>query len=79
MGCGPWLSWGAQTKHEAASVRFPPVFVSESERRVQRAEQRALKAEEALQSASVQIGDLERKLQGPPRLSAEGREPPTWS
>lgn len=40
------------------------VFVSDSELRVQSAEQRALKAEEALQAALEKIKDLERQLQG---------------
>lgn len=40
------------------------VFVSDSELRVQSAEQRALKAEEALQAALEKIQDLEIKLQG---------------
>lgn len=47
---------------------------SDSEMRVQRAEQRALKAEEALQLASVKIQDLERKLQGKSSVSAEGAD-----
>lgn len=47
---------------------------SDSEMQVQRAEQRALKAEEALQLASVKIQDLERKLQGKSSLSAEGAD-----
>lgn len=60
-------------------VRFLSVFVSDSEMRVQRAEQRALKAEEALQLASVKIQDLERKLQGQSSPSAEGTELQTWN
>lgn len=55
-------------------VRFPSVFVSDSEMRVQSAEQRALKAEEALQSALVKIQDLERHLQGRSSLISEGTE-----
>lgn len=60
--------------YKAAFVRFPSVFVSDSEMRVQHAEHCALKAEEALQLASVRIQDLERKLQGQSSLSAEGTE-----
>lgn len=63
--------------YEAAFGRFPSVFVSDSEVRVQRAEQRALKAEEALHLALLKIQDLERKLQGQSSLSAEGTELPT--
>lgn len=55
-------------------VRSLSVFASDSEMRVQSAEQRALKAEEALLSASVKIQDLERKLQGRSSLSSEGTE-----
>nr|XP_046248034.1 axonemal dynein light chain domain-containing protein 1 isoform X2 [Scatophagus argus] len=46
----------------------------DSELRVQSAEQRALKAEEALQAALEKIQDLERQLQGPPSLEAKSRE-----
>lgn len=63
--------------HEAAFGRFPSVFVSDSEVRVQRADQRALKAEEALHLALVKIQDLERKLQGQSSLSAEGTDSST--
>lgn len=45
------------------------VLVSDSELRVQSAEQRASKAEEDLQAAMDKIQDLERQLQG--RLSLE--------
>lgn len=62
---------------KAALGRLASVFVSDSERRVQRAEQRALKAEEALQLASVRIRDLERKLQGSSGPPADGSESPT--
>ncbi|XP_021413327.2 axonemal dynein light chain domain-containing protein 1 [Oncorhynchus mykiss] len=41
------------------------------EARVQRAEERALKAEEALQAALEKIQDLERQLQGRPSLEAK--------
>lgn len=50
---------------------------SDSEMRVQRVEQRALKAEEALQLALVKIQELERKLQGKSSPSAEGAESQT--
>lgn len=39
------------------------VFVSESELQIQSAEQRALKAEEALQAALETIKDLEKRLE----------------
>lgn len=56
-----------------------PLFGSDSELRVQSAEQRALKAEEALESALVKIQDLERHLQGRSSLNAEGTESQTWN
>lgn len=56
-----------------------PLFVSDSEMRVQSAEQRSLKAEEALQSALVKIQDLERHLQGRSSVIAEGTELQTWN
>lgn len=65
--------------HEPGFVTFLSVFVSDSETRVQAAEQRALKAEEALQTALVKIQELERRLQAQPCLSAEGAELQTWS
>ncbi|XP_040896473.1 axonemal dynein light chain domain-containing protein 1 isoform X2 [Toxotes jaculatrix] len=46
----------------------------ESELRVQSAEQRALKAEEALQAALEKIQDLERQLQGRPSLEPKMSE-----
>lgn len=48
------------------------LFVSDSEMRAMSAEQRALKAEEALQSALVKIQDLERNPQARSSPSAEG-------
>lgn len=52
--------------------------VSDSELRVQGAEQRALRAEEALQAALEKIQDQERQLQGRASLepkSSEGTVP----
>uniref|UniRef100_A0A3B4U6A9 Axonemal dynein light chain domain containing 1 n=1 Tax=Seriola dumerili TaxID=41447 RepID=A0A3B4U6A9_SERDU len=46
----------------------------DSELRVQAAEQRALKAEEALQAALEKIRDLERQLQGQPSLEPKSSE-----
>ncbi|KAG7230613.1 hypothetical protein INR49_025330 [Caranx melampygus] len=46
----------------------------DSELRVQSAEQRALKAEEALQAALEKIQDLERQLQGQPSLEPRNGE-----
>nr|XP_019954094.1 PREDICTED: axonemal dynein light chain domain-containing protein 1 isoform X2 [Paralichthys olivaceus] len=46
----------------------------DSELRVQSTEQRALKAEEALQAALEKIQDLERQLQGRPGLESESSE-----
>ncbi|XP_078025023.1 axonemal dynein light chain domain-containing protein 1 [Epinephelus lanceolatus] len=46
----------------------------DSELRVQNAEQRALKAEEALQAALEKIQDLERQLQGRPSLEPKSSE-----
>lgn len=80
--CVRVVSWGSDTDLctcKSGFVRFPSVFVSDSEMRVQSAEQRALKAEEALQSALVRIQDLERHLQGRPSLDAEGTELQTWN
>lgn len=71
------VSWGSEMDLctcNAGFVRFPSVFVRDSEMRVQSAELRALKAEEALQSALVKIQDLERHLQGRSSLNAEGTE-----
>lgn len=48
--------------------------ISNSELRVQSAEQRALKAEEALQAALDKIQDLERQLQGYSSLEPKGCE-----
>ena len=50
------------------------VFDSDSELRFQSSEQRALKAEEALQAALEKIQDLERQLQGRPSLEPESIE-----
>lgn len=75
-------SWGSDMDFctcKSGFVRFPSVFVSDSEMRVQSAEQRALKAEEALQSALVKIQDLESHLQGGSSLIAEGTELQTWN
>lgn len=49
------------------------VYVSAAEVRIQSAEQRALKAEEALQAALQKIQDLERQLQGRSSLEPKGR------
>ncbi|XP_018550856.1 axonemal dynein light chain domain-containing protein 1 isoform X2 [Lates calcarifer] len=46
----------------------------DSELRIQSAEQRALKAEEALQAALEKIQDLERQLQGRPSLEPKSSE-----
>ncbi|GAA6235312.1 axonemal dynein light chain domain-containing protein 1 isoform X1 [Lates japonicus] len=46
----------------------------DSELRIQSAEQRALKAEEALQAALEKIQDLERQLQGQPSLEPKSSE-----
>ncbi|XP_035508721.1 axonemal dynein light chain domain-containing protein 1 [Morone saxatilis] len=46
----------------------------DSELQVQSAEQRALKAEEALQAALEKIRDLETQLQGPPSLEPKSSE-----
>lgn len=76
--CG--VSWGSDMDLytcKSGFVRFPSVFVSDSEMRAQSAEQRALKAEEALQSALVKIQDLERHLQGRSSLNSEGTEAQT--
>lgn len=57
------------------------MFFSNSELRVLSAEQRALKAEEALQAALDKIQDLERHLQGQSGLepkSSEGTETKTF-
>ncbi|XP_010732805.3 axonemal dynein light chain domain-containing protein 1 isoform X1 [Larimichthys crocea] len=48
--------------------------LNDSELRVQSAEQRALKAEEALQAALDKIQDLERQLQGRPSLEPKSSE-----
>ncbi len=55
------------------------MFVSDSELRVQSAEQRALKAEEALQAALEKIQDLERQLQGQPSLEPKSSEGAGWT
>uniref|UniRef100_A0A3B4WDQ0 Axonemal dynein light chain domain containing 1 n=1 Tax=Seriola lalandi dorsalis TaxID=1841481 RepID=A0A3B4WDQ0_SERLL len=49
----------------------------DSELRVQAAEQRALKAEEALQAALEKIQDLERQLQGQPSLEPKSKKKKT--
>lgn len=54
--------------------RFPCMCDSDSELRIQSAEQRALKAEEALQAALEKIQDLERQLQGRPSLEPKSSE-----
>lgn len=50
------------------------VFVRDSELRVQSAEQRALKAEEALQAALEKTKHLERQLQGRSSLEPTSTE-----
>ncbi|XP_029684146.1 axonemal dynein light chain domain-containing protein 1 isoform X2 [Takifugu rubripes] len=56
---------------DLSTVRLLQQELLDSEMRVQSAEQRALKAEEALQSALVKIQDLERHLQGRSSLISE--------
>lgn len=55
-------------------ISFIVCVLSDSELRVQAAEQRALKAEEALQAALQKIQDLERQLQGSPSLEPQNVE-----
>lgn len=50
------------------------VFVSESELQVQSAEQRALKAEEALQAALEKIKDLEKQLEDQSNLEPKSSD-----
>lgn len=59
--------------HPSAYFPLPPLF-SDSEVRVQIAEKRALKAEEALQEALKKIKDLERQLQGRPSVEPHSTE-----
>ncbi|TWW58142.1 Axonemal dynein light chain domain-containing protein 1 [Takifugu flavidus] len=59
---------------DLSTVRLLQQELLDSEMRVQSAERRALKAEEALQSALVKIQDLERHLQGRSSLISEGTE-----
>uniref|UniRef100_A0A667WMA5 Axonemal dynein light chain domain containing 1 n=1 Tax=Myripristis murdjan TaxID=586833 RepID=A0A667WMA5_9TELE len=53
-----------QNAHSLHNQSCVHVYVSAAEVRIQSAEQRALKAEEALQAALQKIQDLERQLQG---------------
>lgn len=68
------LSTSKPLMHQYNTLLAFPSTISDSEVRVKIAEERALKAEEALQEALKTIKDLEGQVQGRPSLQPRSRE-----